>query len=378
MALEPAKTNTPSPDAPPAAAGTPAPEGPDTETSEFESEFAGFAGADKPESDNDGDGSQADPDKSQNKPKPGGTPAPGPAQTPSATPDQNVDNLWKDAPPVLRSAFEAERQRNQQLEHENRSHRGRFSRIIRQHPDIFKTEAPAQPAAPAPASAGASKPAAQPGALDGGGGEGQGTAPKKPDGTSSGVLGSAKWKEFTEEYPDVAGPIAEALEAGDARAGRLERELSFISTDRRQAHQDRQFGILVDAHPDWDKIYGTDHFEKWLGTQPDYVIQAAVRNAEAIVDGEEAAHIVSLFKASTGYAPANPQPTNQPANPPANPQPNGPGQGGAGSQQQPGARQRERRLNAGFSPPSKGAGAGSGPPDDFDSAFEHFAERQKA
>jgi hypothetical protein len=91
------------------------------------------------------------------------------------------------------------------------------------------------------------------------------------------------------------------------------------------------------------------------------------RNAERIVDGLETAHIVSLYKASDGYVPpvpVNPTPGSQTSSPATK------DNGGAPTKRD---RDSQRRIEGNVSVPSKGPGAPSGPPDEFDAAFDHFA-----
>ena len=89
------------------------------------------------------------------------------------------------------------------------------------------------------------------------------------------------------------------------------------------------------------------------------------RNAEQIVDGLETADLLSRYKATNNAAPPVPVPpgdgssVNQPA-----PKSNG---------GEPNKRDRDsqRRLEGNVSVPSKGPGAPSGAPEDYDGAFDY-------
>ena len=187
------------------------------------------------------------------------------------------------------------------------------------------------------------------------------------------IFDSEDWKTVSEELPEVAGPLQRLFNASEAKSAKLEKELSSFSEERRTSHYNDQYDIALNAHPDLVAVTGDPAFVTWAGTQPAFVQEMLGRNAEKVIDGHEAAHVVSLYKANEGYvapATANPEPADEAKSEPAT------GSKSAGETKQ--DRANARRLETNVSAPAKGPGAASGPADDFDSAFDHYASKKVA
>lgn len=180
-------------------------------------------------------------------------------------------DLWADAKPEQKAAYEAAQVQLKKLEQAERSNRGRLSAMQRQINELTR-----QPAAAKPAAKGA---------------ESQGTD------QDDGVLASAEWKAFREDYPDVAGPMAKMIGSLQETITRQGKELSAIGNERRQSALAEQEKLLVEAHPDWAQVTANQSFAEWLNGQPRHIREAAIRNANEIVDAEEAADVVGRFKA---------------------------------------------------------------------------------
>lgn len=120
-----------------------------------------------------------------------------------------------------------------------------------------------------------------------------------------------------DEYGDIIGPFAEQVEdlerkveslSGDAqgRVEQIDQELQDI--------REREGKILTDAHPDFNDVLHKNKtlFNDWIEDQPKVIRDAHDVNAEAIVDGEAAAFVMSNFKAAlaaaSGAAGDNPNP----------------------------------------------------------------------
>ena len=270
----------------------------------------------------------------EGKPEPGEAPPvqdpPAPSAAPTPTPD-----IWADSTPEQKAAFEAA----EVTAHKWQSDQGRAAADARR---IAQLEATINAAA-------APRPAAAP-----------------ADGVLVDVLKSDDWQSVEKELPELAAPLKKVLEGFQTENTALKTELATFSHERRDQVADAQIRIVKSEHSDWESVTD-DTFVQWVGTQPIFIQQMFNRNADRVVDGLEAAHLVSLYKASDGYVPpvpVNPAPgseTNSPA-----PKDNG----GA-----PNKRDRDslRRLDGNVSVPSKGPGAPSGPPDEFEAAFDHFA-----
>lgn len=263
-------------------------------------------------------------------------------KTPSgdAARQQDQVDIWAAAAPEQRAAFEAAQQQLARLEHENRSNRGRIAALQRQ------TAAAPRQAASAEAAAG----------RDAGSGTGD-------------FLASDDWKSFEKEYPEVAGPLGKVVGALEQKATRFEKELSAIGDDRRQQALDEQGSLLTGQHPDWQQVVGgnQDSFRSWLDHQPRHVRDAAVRNAEEVVDAEEAADVVGRFKAflaarQNGTGGDRGSADERPL------------QGGNGNHQaqQPLSDKRKRQLESASTARSRGPGAATGIPDDEEGAWKAF------
>ena len=256
------------------------------------------------------------------------------------------DDIWTDAKPEHRDAFKAARDEQTKADRLLKAEQGRTSALQRKVNELTRS----LEAKGAQSAADKSK-AAQP----------EDTAPIEDD----------DFKTFREEYPEVAGPIEKRLKQLEDRNSKLEKELGGMSTERRLANLDYQETSLAAKHPDWESVCDSDDFGTWLQSQPNYVKQAAVRNGERVVDAEEAAHIIGLFKHERAAA------TQPPAKDGADPGPEPAAGAPAGTDKTKLDAMRDRRLETGKSIPSKGPGKGSGPPDDFEQAFDYFAKKRR-
>ena len=129
--------------------------------------------------------------------------APAAASEPAASAD-----IWANAPPELKAAFEETQKRAQALERDNRSFRGRTSALQRQLNELSK-------APPAGAAAG--------------------NGEASPDVAE--YLASDEWKTLKAEYPELVGPVEKVVAKLEGRLSQQERGLSSIDADRRQNKQ---------------------------------------------------------------------------------------------------------------------------------------------
>ncbi len=138
----------------------------------------------------------------------------------------------------------------------------------------------------------------------------------------------------------------------------LRGQVTGITDGQLQDAIDNEEALLVQRHPDWKQLTESEDFSAWLQDQPRYVQEGFVRNGTAIVDGQEAASLIDLFKgvqAPVEGDNAAPKDTEIPS-----------GQ----------AKRRQRRLKSAVTTESGQAGPGAGPPEgDFDAAFDHFARQ---
>lgn len=250
-----------------------------------------------------------------------------PAAAAGATTSPQADP-WANAAPELRAAHEAAQRQISALTHAAKSNNGRITSLNRRIEELTATK-------PAASAAGTDKP----------------NAP-------TGALGGAKFKALKDEYPEIAEPLEEMLSEIARENEALRAQIAPIAGDRRQAVIDRNEGALAEKHPDWQQAAASPDFANWINEQPDDIKQIAVKNGEHITDPVAAAKLMTLFKAETGFK------THAVAAPAA---------GGKPTNALPDKRQRQ--LAAAAAPGTRAPSAGSGPPDDFDAAFKHFATR---
>lgn len=190
------------------------------------------------------------------------------------------------------------------------------------------------------------------------------------------VLEGDAWKTVEKELPELAAPLKEILTASANENAALHRRLATFDESHADEVAKAQLRIVEQAHPDWEAVTNQKEFAEWVVTQPPFVQQMLHRNGEKVVDGDEAAHLVSLYKSSPAFKPPSPPPNKDPEPAPnADPSPKPDHEPAAGKTAAPSKtdRTRQRRLEANTRVPPSGPGASSQPPDDFESAFEHYA-----
>jgi hypothetical protein len=231
-------------------------------------------------------------------------------------------NLFADAPPELREAYDSRGQEIARLR--NRIHRNNS----RTSDGSAAPAGAAAPGAPAPKSVKAAV--------------------------------TEKVKTIREDYPDIGAPVADALEQV---AEQLDQQRTETEKANNAAHLRTQLEKLNGAHADWREIVKSEDFGKWALEQGADVQDALRRNGQVVVDGEEAADIVSDYKAHKGIK------TNGAAT--------GAGEGSAS--ERPEDRVRRRQAEAGADAGVRtGPGAAQGAPeDDFTANFKMAAAKKQ-
>ncbi len=255
----------------------------------------------------------------------------------TTTGEAGPQDIWADATPEQKAAFEA-------AQHENSSHRTRASAQNRKISELMS--------APKPAA----KPAADEAATT--------------EANAAQDEAAENWKQFDGEYPEVAGPMGARMDRQDKENAELKAEIAGLKgqvtgiTDGQiQNAIDSEEALLVQRHPDWEQLTSSEEFSAWLPNQARYVQEGFVRNGNAIIDGQEAASLIDLFKSVQ-------EPTPEPAKEP------GPKPGSTDTATNGKATRRQRRLESAVTSESGQAGPGAGPPEgDFDAAFEYFADK---
>lgn len=258
-------------------------------------------------------------------------------------------DMWANASPEQRAAWEAAQEQIRKLEQAERSNRGRLSAFQRQLNELRASAPSPKQAAPEAAEKG------QP-------------APQQASAEADGFLASDEWSSFQDEYPEVAGPLGKVIGSLQARLERQDRELSAIGSERRSAALMEQQAALEKDHPDWQSVAADEGFGDWLHSQPRHIQEAAYRNANEIVDAAEAADVVGRFKAFRSGQPGNQARQNTAGN-------------GAGPGNSRLTGKRQRQLESAAASRTRGPGVVSGIPEDGDPEmiwrqFEEAERRQ--
>ena len=170
------------------------------------------------------------------------------------------------------------------------------------------------------------------------------------------AAGVEDWEALKSEFPEVAKALdarlrseAQQREADRQRQAQLEQQIaelqSAVEPMQQQAEAQqlaREEEALTQRHPDWREVVATPEFAEWLERQPE-----RLRVLVQSTDAAEAAALVDLYKSQL---------------PPA-------------QTQQERNDKRQERLAAAQSIPRRGGVQKSGVPEDFEAAFDHYAER---
>lgn len=192
------------------------------------------------------------------------------AAAPEPAADEIADDLWADADPRLREAFEANRKKLEKAEHAVQSQTGRLSHATNQLNQLRAELASKQ-----------DKTAAAP--------EGEEATDRKE-----------RLQQLREEYPDVTAPILDAIYALEDKVTKLSskdesREAEVVE----QLFTDNWNQVAEKHGKDWTGISNSGEFAEWLGRQPSYTQAAVMRNASKIVEPDSVIDVLDRFKAET-------------------------------------------------------------------------------
>jgi chromosome segregation ATPase len=181
---------------------------------------------------------------------------------------ETTDDLWKDAPPALREAYERERTRADTAETTVKRHSGRLSQANQELKALRETlESQRAPA-----------------------------ASEAADGESE----EDQLKRLREEYPDVAQPLLNKL----AKLEQAVSEISGVEAQRVEAQTEEYLAeqkvILAQEHPQWNRDCADQRFAEWANGQLPYIQEVIRRNGSEIVNGSEVADVLTRYKRDMG------------------------------------------------------------------------------
>lgn len=144
--------------------------------------------------------------------------------------------------------------------------------------------------------------------------------PAAPPAPPAKTLTPEEKARIKEEYPEIAEPIFGTLEQLEAAIGSLT-SAQEAERNRLLAEQADRFnaGLPQGFADAWKEAGGPDAFRAWLDDQPRNVREMGMRNAEYIVNADEALSVMNGYLAHLGFGQAVPQP--QPPAPTGTPEP---------------------------------------------------------
>lgn len=205
---------------------------------------------------------------------------PAPAPTPAAEPAPAAD-IWANATPEQKAAFEAANAERDEYKHKFRSNVQRISHLQRkinaaEATKLVRDEAPAREA----------------------------------------IAG------IKTDYPEIAQPLEKVAEAVDGQREQVKKATqASIDADTAELNDlvAEETASLVEKHPDYIDVLKANGsaFKAWIDDQPLRIRQAAQRNASHIADSGGAIEVMNGFKKHLEQIAPKPAPETPPAPAPA-------------------------------------------------------------
>ena len=109
------------------------------------------------------------------------------------------------------------------------------------------------------------------------------------------------------DYPEIAKPVKAMIDlqqselaAVKAKNLQMETAMHVVGQERLDAATDTQHALVVEAHPDYSEIAGSDDFMTWWQEQPEFIQAGIEANKQDIVDGPGVRKILDLYKSDRG------------------------------------------------------------------------------
>lgn len=190
------------------------------------------------------------------------------------------DDIWSNADPKLKAAFDEQLAKAATAEHGRKSAEARYASAQRRLDSVMTGRQSPAPAKQSPA-------------------------------TRSPLAGLSKeqidsFQKFRAEYPEFAGPIEPLLSAMNAALQDVIQEnatlragMETIGEDRQNSASNAAEAEVLDTHPDLDTVLD-GRFMSWLADQPDGIRDMYDQNAVSIVNAGNVNKLLSLYKADMG------------------------------------------------------------------------------
>lgn len=155
-----------------------------------------------------------------------------------------------------------------------------------------------------------------------------------------------EWESIKEDFPEIAQAIDAKL---SGLSNKYEQQIAHLQSQmapiQQQAHEQfrsSQYQVLEQQHPDWQDIAKSTDFRQWLQYQPPVVQQLVESDSAA-----DAAYLIGSYKTTTGQS-ANTDVIRQ---------------------------KRASQLQSARTVPNRGGRKTAEVPEDYEDAFNYFAER---
>jgi hypothetical protein len=186
-------------------------------------------------------------------------------------------------------------------------------------------------------------------------------APAKAEESEAEKALNAKVEQLRKDYGDIAEPLIELIEKQRQGLTEVRTTLEGLSEERQTAVIAAETRALEERHPDWREVAADPTFAGWLEQQPENIQRLATS-----WDARETSVALTLFKTeraeTTGHGKAEPAQVD-------------PAKTEAAATTD---TRRSQQLDGGRDVRSKPAPAASGPPEDFDAAFNYFVAKRQA
>lgn len=167
-----------------------------------------------------------------------------------------------------------------------------------------------------------------------------------------------KIEQLRKDYGEIADPLIELIESQKKELHTVRTVLTGMTEQQQAQAIEAETQALETRHGDWREIARSPDFAGWLEVQPDNIQRLA-----ASWDARETSVVLTLFKAERAEASGQGQQAS-------------PTQASVAEAAATGAR-RSQQLEGGRDVRSRPAPAASGPPEDFDTAFNYYAEKKR-
>ena len=103
---------------------------------------------------------------------------------------------------------------------------------------------------------------------------------------------------FKEQYPDIF-EVVQTVSAMQAQSqlSQLQEEIGVIKEREKNMEKQKAYAELLQLHPDFDELKGSEEFLKWLDDQPESLSDGIYKNN---TNARLAARVIDLYKADVG------------------------------------------------------------------------------